>query len=134
MRSCCTIKSKQTRNEYTFKKELGITIKKVSKQVASYLAKKLLVTHATGSVGYHFCLFMQTQFLQGRYIYECTNETHFLANLKDLIPTFAGLYCLSLSMVVATYLIVRTDHENYSFRIFVCASNNHLTFNTFILH
>ena len=30
----------------------------------------------------------------------CTNETHSLAHLQDLIPTLAGVYCLSLSKLV----------------------------------
>ena len=54
---------------------------KVRKQVASYssyLAKKLLATHSTGSIGYYTCLFMQTKFQLGSYIHVCTNEAHFL--------------------------------------------------------
>ena len=62
---------------------IEVTIK-VRKQVASYLPKKLLATHSTGSIGYYLCLFMQTQFQLGSYIHACTNETHFLANLQDL--------------------------------------------------
>ena len=34
---------------------------------------------------------MQTQLQLGRYVHVCINE---LANLQDLIPTLAGLYCL----------------------------------------
>ena len=34
---------------------------------------------------------MQTQLQLGRYIHVCINETHFLANLQDLIPTLAGV-------------------------------------------
>ena len=34
---------------------------KVRKQVASYLARKLLDIHST-SIGYYLCLFMKTQF------------------------------------------------------------------------
>ena len=69
---------------------IGIAIK-VRKQVASHLAKKLLASHSTGSVGYHLCLIMQPQFQLGRYIYACTNETHSLAHLQYFM---AGLGCL----------------------------------------
>ena len=62
-----------------------------SKEVASYLAKELLATQSTGSIGYYLCLFMQTQFQLCSYIHTCTNETHLLANLQDLIPTLAGI-------------------------------------------
>ena len=48
--------------------------KNVRKQVASYLAKKLLATHSTGSIGYYLCLFMQTQFQLGRYIHSCMHK------------------------------------------------------------
>ena len=34
---------------------------------------------------------MQSQFQLGRYIHACTNETHSLANLQDLIPTLAAI-------------------------------------------
>ena len=36
--------------------------KKVGKQVASYLAWKLLANHSISSIGYYLCLFMKTQF------------------------------------------------------------------------
>ena len=49
--------------KFNFKKEVRIV-----KQVASYLAKKLLATHSTGSIGYYLSLFMQAQFQLGRYI------------------------------------------------------------------
>ena len=55
---------------------------------------KLLATHSTGSIGYYLCPFMQTQFQLGSYIHACTNETHVLANLQDVIPTLASLCCL----------------------------------------
>ena len=61
---------------------------KVRKQVASYLAKRLLATHSTHSIDYYLCLLMQTQFQLGSYIHACTNE---LANLQDLMPTLAGI-------------------------------------------
>ena len=57
----------------------------------SYLATKLLATHSTGSINYCLHLFMQTQFQLDSYIYACTNETHSLANLQDLIPTLAAI-------------------------------------------
>ena len=63
---------------------------KVRKQLASYVAKKLLATHSTGSIGYYLCLLMQTQFQLRIYIHACKNETHSLANLQDLIPTSFG--------------------------------------------
>ena len=34
---------------------------------------------------------MQTQFQLGSYIHACTNETHSLANLQDLIPNLAAI-------------------------------------------
>ena len=46
----------------------------------SFVAKKLLATHFTGSIGYYLCLIMQTQFQLGNYIHACTNKTHSLAN------------------------------------------------------
>ena len=64
--------------------------KKVRRRVSSYLAMKLLATHYTGSIGYYLCLLMQTKFQLGSYIHACTNETHPLANLQDLIPTVVG--------------------------------------------
>ena len=45
--------------KFKFKKEVGIVIK-VRKQVASYVDKKLLATHSTGSISYYLCVFMQT--------------------------------------------------------------------------
>ena len=74
-------KNKQTR------KGVRSTLK-VMKQIASYLAKKLLATHYTGNIGYYLCLFMQTQFQLGSYIHACT---HSLANLQNVIPNLAGL-------------------------------------------
>ena len=59
------------------KEKVGITVK-VRKQVAGYLAKKLLAIHSTGSICYYLCLFIQTQFYLGSYIHACTNETHIL--------------------------------------------------------
>ena len=41
-----------------FKMEIGIAIKQVA--IHSYLAKILLATHGTGSIGYVLCLFMPT--------------------------------------------------------------------------
>ena len=85
---------KDTRNELrlynkiemnkNLKKEVGTAIK-VRKQVASYLRKKLLAFHSTGSTGYYLCLFMKAQFQLGSYIHGCTNETYSLANLQDFI-------------------------------------------------
>ena len=69
-----------------FEKEVG-----VRKKVLSNLAKKLLATHSTGNIGYYLCLFMQTQFQLGSYIHVCANETHSIANLRDLMPTLAGI-------------------------------------------
>ena len=47
--------------------------------------------HSTSNIGYYLFLFMQTQFQLGSYIHACTNETHSLTNLQDLIPTLAGI-------------------------------------------
>ena len=41
---------------------------------------------------------MQTEFQLGSCIHVCTNETHSLANLQDLISTLAGL-CLGLDLI-----------------------------------
>ena len=43
------------------------------------------------SVGFYLCMFMQTQFQLGSHFHACTNETHCLANLQDLIPTLANI-------------------------------------------
>ena len=61
------------------------------KQVANYLTMKLLATHSTGSISYYLCLFMQTQFQLGSYIHVCTDKTHFLVNVQDLIPTLTAI-------------------------------------------
>ena len=96
MRSYSTIKSKQTRNKkLKFKRGVGISIKRMetSSKLHNYLAMKLLTTHSTSHIGYYLCLFMQTQLQLGSYsyIHACTNETHSMANLQDLIPTLAAL-------------------------------------------
>ena len=67
-------------------------------ELSSCLAKKLLATHSIGSIGYHLCLFMQTQFHPDSYLHVCTNKMHSLANLQDLIPTLAGLCFLYLCL------------------------------------
>ena len=64
---------------YKFENKVGITIK-VRKQVASYLAKKSLATHSTGSIGYYLCLFMKTQFQLGSYMHDAQMK-HILSNL-----------------------------------------------------
>ena len=66
--------------------------KEISK--ASYLSKKLLATHSTGSIGYYLCLFVQAQFQLG--VHACTNYS--LAYLQDLIPTLAGLCFIYLCL------------------------------------
>ena len=53
-------------------------------KLASYLAKKLLASHSTDTIGYYLYLFMQTQFLA------CTGETCSLANVQYLIPSYFG--------------------------------------------
>ena len=60
-------------------------------QLVTYLVKKLLASHSTGSIGYYSCLIIQTQFQLGRCIRACTNEIYSLANLQDLILTLAGI-------------------------------------------
>ena len=50
---------------------------------------KFLTTHSTSRTGYYLCLFMQTQFQLVSHT--CTNETHSVANLQDLIPTLAAI-------------------------------------------
>ena len=66
-----------------------------NKYVASHLAMKLLATNFTRRIGYYLCLFMQSQFQLGSYIHACTNETHSMANLQDLIPTLAAMIKLA---------------------------------------
>ena len=59
---------------------------------------KLLTTHSTSCTGYYLCLLMQTQFQLGTiasYIHACTNETHSITNLQDLIPTLALVVCVA---------------------------------------
>ena len=56
---------------------------------------KFLTTHSTSRTGYYLCLFMQTQFLVSC-IHTCTNETHSVANLQDLIPTLASKFVLPI--------------------------------------
>ena len=53
---------------------------------------KFLTTHSTSRTGYYLCLFMQTHsnWLDSC-IHTCTNETHSVANLQDLIPTLAAI-------------------------------------------
>ena len=62
---------------------------KVRKQIAGYLAKKLLAIPTLQAA--LECLFMQTQLKLGSYIHGCTNETHSVANIQDLIPTLAAI-------------------------------------------
>ena len=62
MRSYYTIKVNKL-EIIKIKKEVEIAIK--SKETSSYLAKILLATYSTGSIGYYLCLFMQTNFLLG---------------------------------------------------------------------
>ena len=45
----------------------------------------MLASHSIGSI-----VSVQTQFQPCRYIHACTNKTHSLANLQDLIPTYFG--------------------------------------------
>ena len=69
MRYYRTIKSKQTRDNKNLKgTEGGITIesKETSKHNSSWVAS---------------------------YIHACTNETHLIISLQDLIPTLASLCC-----------------------------------------
>ena len=89
MRFYCTIKIEIN------KKEVGIAIKSKETHIARYLAKKLLATHYTGTIGYYLCLFMQKDFQLGSNIYGYTNETNSLTNLQDLITTLTDL-CLYL--------------------------------------
>ena len=65
--------------------------KEISGKLRNYLARRncrlptLQATLAT------ICVFMQTQFKLGSYIHACTNETHSIANLQDLIPSLAAI-------------------------------------------
>ena len=74
---------------FNFKKGVGIAIRK---QVASYLAMKLLTTHSIRSIGNYLC--KNKSSWVASYIHAYTNKTHSLANLQDLIPTLASLCCL----------------------------------------
>ena len=53
---------------------------------------KSLDIYSASHTGYYLCLFIQThfQFVSYSYIRACTNETHSVANLLDLIPTLAA--------------------------------------------
>ena len=43
---------------------------------------------------------MQTQFELGNYIHACTNETHSLTNLQDLIPTLANCVAYNKNILI----------------------------------
>ena len=62
---------------------------------------KFLTTHFTSRTGYYLCLLMQTQFqlVSYSYIRTCTNETHSVANLQDLIPTQAWYTFYGFSII-----------------------------------
>ena len=66
----------------------------VRKQVASYLAMKLLANHSTGRISYYLCLFMQTQFQLGSYIHACTTETFSRKSIR--FNPYFGLFVLPL--------------------------------------
>ena len=63
------------------------------KQVASYLAKKLLAIHFTGNIGYYVYLSVHASTIPVGLLHPCmhTNETQSLANLQDIIPTLAAI-------------------------------------------
>ena len=50
---------------------------------------KFLTTHSTSHTGYYFSWLAS-------YIHACTNETHSIANLQDLIPTLASQFVLPI--------------------------------------
>ena len=55
---------------------------------------KLLTTHSTSRTGYYLCLFCSCKHNSNwltSCIHTCTNETHSVANLQDLIPTLAAI-------------------------------------------
>ena len=79
----CTIKSKHTRYKYNVQKEVGITIKSIRKQVASYLPT-LQAELATISA----CLCKHNSSWVVMYIHICTNKTH---SLQDVIPILAAI-------------------------------------------
>ena len=91
--------NKKQANYIKFLKEVGIA----GKQLVSCLAKKLLSTHSTGNIGYYLCLFMQIQFQLGSCINACTNKTHSLANLQNLIPIVTGIIIGSIKQSKQTY-------------------------------
>ena len=56
------------------------------------------ILYSTGSIGYHLCVYIQTQFQLAIYIQASTNEVRSLVNIQDIIPTFAGLHLLIIFM------------------------------------
>ena len=56
------------------------------------LAFLSFATHFTGSIGYYLCLLCKhnsTWIIM--HIHACTNKTHSLENLQDLIPNLASI-------------------------------------------
>ena len=68
-----------------FKKGVGITIR--STETSGKLAIYLQPTLATICV----CSYKQNSSWVASYIHACTNETHSIANLQDLIPTLVAI-------------------------------------------
>ena len=49
-----------------------------NKETNNYVAKKLLVTHSVGSIGYYLCLIIQAQFQLGNYTIMQAQMKHIL--------------------------------------------------------
>ena len=64
---------------------MGITMKskETSGKLAIYTLQTAMVTICVCSCKHHSHWLVS-------YIHACTNETHFIANLQDLIPTLAS--------------------------------------------
>ena len=54
---------------------------------------------------------MQTQFQLGSYIHACTNETHSLANLQDLIPTLAAVNIYVTVLAKTRHVRTKTEFD-----------------------
>ena len=58
------------------------------------------------------CLLKQLQL--GSYIHPCTNYTHSLVYLQDLIPTLAGVYCLYVITTAKAEIKCAREYDSFA--------------------